>query len=455
MNKQTLANAPDLQSLDTIVSQMLHLAKQAGAKHAEAILMQSNNLSISVRDGEVEEVESSETSDLGLRVLFDHQQACVSSSDLSKSGLEKMAERACAMARLAPEDPYCGLSDPDQIQTGSKDLQLFDPTQINVQSLTEQAKKAEAAALAVSGVNLPATASSSWSSGAICHRASNGLFRASANTYHSQSVLALAEKDGAMERDWAQNGACWLEDLRQTEEIGIEAAQRTIARLGAKKGPGGTMAVLFEPRTAKTFLGMLLGAISGSSVARGVSFLKDKMGDQVFASGLTISEDPHRLRGSASSEIDSEGFARKAQNLVENGHLTTWLHNLASARQLGHKPTGHGSTGLGSPPGIRPSNVVIAAGDKTPEQLMKQAGSGLVVTDAFGASFNNGTGDWSVGIAGFYFEGETRTQPFSEMTVAGNMLDIFKILQPASDLKLEQAIETPSLMVPELAVAGQ
>ncbi len=455
MSKQTRADAPDISSLDTIVSQILHLAKTAGAEQAEAILVTSRNLAIGVREGEVEEVESSETSDLGLRVLFGQRQSCVSSSDLSPAGLEKMAERACAMARLAPEDPFCALADPDQVHKASKDFQVFDPTEVDVQALTQQAKEAERAALSVPGINLPATANASWSSNAICHRASNGLFRARTNTFHSQSVLALAERNGSMERDWAQNGACWLEDLRSPEDIGIEAAKRTIARLGATKGQGGVMAVLFEPRTAKTFLNILLGAISGNSVARGVSFLKDKMNEQVFAKNLTIIEDPHRLRGSSSSEVDSEGFARKPQNLVENGYLRTWLHNLSSARQLGQKPTGHAATALGSPPGIRPSNVIIAPGDKTPEQLMKQAGSGLVVTDAFGASFNNGTGDWSVGIAGFYFKDDGRTSPFSEMTVAGNMLDIFKILQPADDLKLEQSVETPSLMVPELAVAGQ
>ncbi|MBL4595012.1 MAG: TldD/PmbA family protein [Robiginitomaculum sp.] len=455
MNTQNMPGAPDVTSIDDSIKDMLHLAKQAGAMHAETIVVVTRNIAVSVRDGAVEEVESSESNDLGLRVLIGQQQACVSSSDLSRSGLQKMAERACAMAKQAPEDPYCGLAEPEQVQSANRDLQIFDPVQLDIEQLTERALAAEAAALAVSGVNLPATASASWSTGAVCHRASNGLFRSSINSFHGHSVMALAERDEAMERDWAQSGTRWLEDLRDPSDIGTEAGGRAVARLGARKGKGGTMAVLFEPRTAKSLLGMFLGGITGASVARGVSFLKDHMNELVFAPDINILEDPFRLRGSSSSEIDSEGIARQARNLIENGRLTSWVHNLSSARQLGEAPTGHGATGIGSPPGTRLSNVVLAAGEKSPEQLMKQMGQGLVVTDSFGASFNSGTGDWSVGIAGFYFDGEQRTQPFCEMTVAGNMLDIFKILVPASDLKLEESTECPSLLVPELTVAGQ
>jgi len=455
MNIQNKFDAPIPTSLDKTVKDMLHLAKQAGAQQAEAMMIVSRNVSISVRDGKVEEVESSESQDLGLRVLIGKKQSCVSTSDLSPSSLEKMAERVCAMAKEAPDDPYCGLATPEQVQTSDMDLQKFDPSTVDMPQLIERAQEGEAAALAIAGVNLPATASASFSLGSVCHRASNGLYRYSTNSFHGQSVLAFAEKDGAMERDWAQSGACWLEDIRCMQEIGLEAANRAIARLGAKKGAGGTMAVMFEPRTATTFVNMLLGAITGSSVARGVSFLKDKKGQQLFAGGFNIIEDPHRLRGSGSSLIDSEGFIRKPASIIENGYLNSWLHNLASARQLEETSTGHGATGIGSPPGIRPTNVYVTAGSKSPTELMLEVGKGLIVTDAFGASFNSGTGDWSVGVAGFYFEGDNRTTPFSEMTVAGNMLDIFKTLIPASDLKLEQTVETPSLLVPELAVAGQ
>ncbi|PHR57365.1 MAG: modulator protein [Robiginitomaculum sp.] len=457
MSKHQAPGAPEPTRLDPIVKDMLLLAKKAGAEHAEAILVESRNLSVSVREGEIEDVESSETQDLGLRVLIGQQQSCVSSSDLSKIGLQKMAERACAMAAQAPEDPYCGLADAGQLAKTKADaeLQLFDPAEIDLDGLTHRALAAEAAALAISGINLPATASASWTIGAVAHRTSNGLHRSRINSFHGTSVMALAERDGSMERDWAQTSARWLEDLREPDDIGLEAGTRTINRLGAVKGAGGTMAVLFEPRTAKSLLGMFLGSITGSSVARGVSFLKDHMDQLVFDQNIQIIEDPFRLRGSSSGHMDSEGLARQSRHLIENGKLTSWIHNLASARQLDQAPTGHGAVGIGSPPSTRLSNVYLAAGIKTPEQLMAELGNGLVVTDAFGASFNGGTGDWSVGIAGYRFVGGARAEPFSEMTAAGNMLDIFKSLIPASDLKFEDSTETPSLLVPELAVAGQ
>ncbi len=455
MSKCKAPGAPDFEPLDHTVKDMLHLAEQAGAKHAEVFLLRSQNLSISVREGVTEEVESSESQDLGLRVLIGHKQACVSSSDLSRAGLQKMAERAVAMATLALDDPYCGLADPDQISDQNRDLDLFDPQELQLSDLSARALESEAAALNVSGINLPVTASASWSASTLCHRASNGLARQKMSSFHGNSVMCLAQRDDAMQRDWAQSNARWLSDLRSPNSIGQEAAARTIARLGAQKANGGKLPVLFEPRTAKSLIGMFLGAISGTSVARGVSFLKDKMNEQIFADGFDIYEDPFRLRGVNSANIDSEGIARTSRKLIDNGKLTGWIHNLSSARQLGEAPTGHGATGIGSPPGTRLSNVYVAAGEKSPEQLMQQAEGGILVTDAFGASFNGGTGDWSVGIAGFTIENGQRAQPIAEMTLAGNMIDIFKTLIPASDLKLDEGLETPTLLIPELAVAGQ
>jgi PmbA protein len=267
--------------------------------------------------------------------------------------------------------------------------------------------------------------------------------------------MVIAEKDGAMERDWAQSTAHWHEDLRSIEEGGLEAGTRTAARLGAIKLPSAAMAVMFEPRTARSLLGMFLGAITGPSVARGISFLKDKMGEQVFAPGFDIIEDPFRIRGLGSSAIDGEGLARHKRHLVKDGHLTTWLHSLSSARQLGEAPTGHASLGLGGPPGVGTTNVHIVAGSKSPGELMADVGNGLIVTDAFGPSFNAGTGDWSVGIAGFEIKNGQRAGAVNEMTVAGNLADIYTRLIAASDLEFRSSANTPSLLIEGLSVAGQ
>lgn len=452
MRTETAATGPDLEE---IVKSTLLLAEKCGANQAEVIVSQSRELGVSFRDGAVEDVESSESTDLGLRVMDGKRQAGVSTSDLSPATLETMVERAMAMARIAPEDPFCGLADADQVSHASRDLELLDPHEPQLPELIDAAKELESATMGVQGVNLPATTSAAWRYGRVLHMASNGLVRQSQASSHSRTAMALAGNDAGMERDWDYTSARWAEDLRPNAEIGVEAGKRAVARLGAQKVAGGALPVLFERRTAKSMLGMFLGAISGAQVARGVSFLKELSGEMVFSDAITISEDPFLRRGAGSSEIDAEGLLRSASNLVAAGRMGGWAHNLASARQLNESPNAHARVNLGGSPGIGFTNVVLQPGEKSPEQMIADMDEGLIITDSFGASFNNGTGDWSVGVAGFAVRGGERAEPVSEMTVAGNLKDIFKVLVPASDLRMESARETPSLLVPQLAVAGQ
>ncbi len=447
--------APDTARFATLTKTIVELAQKHGALAAEAVIVQSRSLDVSVREGQLEEVESSESQDLGLRVLMGKRQAGISSSDLSPAGLDKLAERACAMAKAAPEDPYCGLADAGQLADDQRGFDLFDPDIPSIETLTQNALATEAAALAVDKVSKSGGASSGWSSTAINVFASNGFEVARRKTSHGRSVMVLAEQDGAMERDWAQSTAHWAEDLRSNEDVGQEAGQRTADRLGATKLQSGTMAVLFEPRIARSLLGMFIGAITGPSVARGISFLKDKMGEPVFAPNISIIEDPFRLRGLGSSAIDGEGLARHKRDLVKDGHLTTWLHSLSSARQLGEAPTGHASLSLGGSPGVGTSNVYIAPGDKTPAQLMADMGNGILITDAFGPSFNAGTGDWSVGFAGFAIKNGQKAGAINEMTVAGNLTDMYARLIAGADLEFTSSANTPSLLVEGLSVAGQ
>ncbi|PHS26005.1 MAG: modulator protein [Robiginitomaculum sp.] len=438
-----------------LAKDLLRHAMKGGAEAAEVVIVRSRSLDVTAREGTLEDVESAESQDLGLRVLMGKHQAGISSSDLSPASLEKLAERACAMAKAAPEDPYCGLADPDQLAKNHPDLNLYDPATPDIDSLTEAALATEAAALSVKNISKSGGASAGWSTSAVSICASNGFEATRQNTSHGHSVMVIAERDGAMERDWAQSTAHWAEDLRSVEEVGLEAGTRTAARLGAVKLQSASMAVMFEPRTARSLLGMLLGAITGPSVARGISFLKDKMGEQVFAPGFDIVEDPFRHRGLGSSAVDGEGLARRKRHLVKDGHLTTWLHSLSSARQMGEAPTGHAALGLGGPPGVGTTNVHIAPGTKSPGELMAEIGNGLIVTDAFGPSFNAGTGDWSVGIAGFEIKNGMRAGAINEMTVAGNLLDIYARLIAANDLEFRSSANTPSLLIEGLSVAGQ
>ena len=446
---------PDPARFAPLAEKLVSLALKNGASDAEAVIVQSRSVDVSVRDGALEDVQSAESQDLGLRVLIGKRQAGISSSDLSPDSLEKLAERACAMAKAAPEDPWCGLAAADQLARQQHDLQVCDPAVPAIAALEQTALATEAAALQVKGVSKSGGANTGWSANAVSVFASNGFANRRQSTLHGLSVMVLGERDGAMERDWAQSNAHWAEDLRSPEEIGREAGMRTIARLGARRLHSAAMAVMFEPRTARALLGMFLGAISGPGIARGVSFLKDSKGQPVFAPDVNIIEDPFRLRGLGSSAIDGEGLARQRRHLVEHGRLTTWLHSLASARQMGEPPTGHGALNLGAPPGVASTNVYIAPGEKSPEALMAGMGNGLLVTDAFGPSFNAGTGDWSVGIAGFEVRGGQRAGAVNEMTVAGNLKDIFARMIPASDLRFRARANSPSLLIEGLAVAGQ
>ena len=438
-------------ALETLIAK----AKSFGAEQADAVATHGRSLHVVVRGGAMEEVDNSEGRDIGLRVLIGRQQACVSSSDLSPASLEKLAERAVAMARLAPEDPYCGLADPNQLASGDHHLELFDETDQSPENLLERARRIEAAALGVKGVTQAEGMNASLSSSAVQFMATNGFNGGWRSSHHGLSGMAMAVKDGDMERDYDFTGARWFGDLRSPEDIGQTAGERAIARLGARQMQSGAMPVLFDRRVANSLLSAFIGAISGSAIARGTSFLKDKMGEQIFAHTINIIDDPLIVRGHGSRPWDGEGVGVAKTHLIENGILKTWLLNTSAARQLGLQSTGHGARGISSPPGIAPSNTHIEPGQKTPEELMKDIGKGLLVAEMFGPSLNPNTGDYSVGVAGFAIENGEPTHPVSEITIAGNIMDMYKSLEPANDLVFDMATTSPSLLIESMTIAGQ
>ena len=438
-------------ALETLLSK----AKSFGADQADAVATHGRSLHVVVRGGEMEEVDNSEGRDIGLRVLIGKRQACVSSSDMSPASLEKLAERAVAMARLAPEDPYCGLADPDQLGKNAQDLELFDATEQSPEDLLERAQRMEAAALGIKGVTQAEGMSASLSSSAVQFMATNGFNGGWRSSHHGLSGMALAVQDDDMERDYDYTGARWFSDLRDPESVGQKAGERAVRRLGARQMNSGAMPVLFDRRVSSSLLSSMIGAISGSAVARGTSFLKDKMGEQVFADNINIIDDPLIVRGHGSRPWDGEGVKVAKTHLIEDGVLKTWLLNTSAARQLGLQSTGHGARGISSPPGIAPSNTYIEAGQKTPEALMQEIGSGLLVAEMFGPSLNPNTGDYSVGVAGFAIENGERAFPVSEITIAGNILDMYKTLVPANDLVFDMATTSPSLLIESMMIAGQ
>jgi PmbA protein len=441
---------------EQMLSSVVEAAMKAGASAAEAVFAERASLSVSVRLGALEEVEREEARDLGVRVFVGQRQASVSGSDVSREGRERLVERVMAMARLAAEDPYAGLPPHERLAAGRPvDLDLFDPAEPGPERLEESALAAEASALAVEGVTNSGGGSASWSSSSwrmVTSGGFAGTYRASASSIAAQ---AIAGEGAGMEQAGEWRTKRWLADLPAPDVIGAEAGRRATASLGARKIASATAPVIFENRLASSLIGPLTGAISGGSVARGVSFLKDKLNQPVFASGIRISDDPHLPRGLGSSPFDDEGVANRAMDIIADGVLTTWLLNSSSARQLGLETTGHASRGLAGPPGVGVSNLTLAPGESDLAELMRAAGAGLLVTSMFGPSLNSNTGDWSVGCSGHWFEGGEIAYPVTEITVAGNLIDIFARLVPGSDLVIRGHVNAPSILVDALSIAGK
>ncbi|HEY5106534.1 MAG TPA: TldD/PmbA family protein [Caulobacteraceae bacterium] len=438
------------------IAGVVSAALRAGADAAEAVFAERASLSVSVRLGALEEVEREESGDLGLRVFVGKRQATASGSDVSAEGRAKLVERVVAMARLAPEDPYAGLAPRDRLAIGDPPaLDLCDPGEPDAEALEARALSSEDAARAVKGVANSNGASADWSRSAWRLVTSDGFSGLHKATAFSISAQAIAGEGAQMEQGYEARASRWAQDLPRPDHIGAEAGRRAVAALGARKIDSTTAAVIFEGRLSAALLRPMIGAIAGPAIARGVSFLKDRLGEALFARTVTIVDEPHRARGLGSSPFDDEGVANRAMNIIEDGVLTTWLLNAGSARQLGLETTGHASRGLADPPGVSTSNLTMAPGTRDQAQLMADAGKGVLVTSMFGPSLNANTGDWSVGCSGLWFEGGEAAYPVTEITVAGNLIDIYARLIPGSDLELRGSANAPSLLVDGLAIAGK
>ena len=439
-----------------LLNDIVKAALKAGADAAEAVSADRRSLSVGVRNGKLEDVEREESRDLGLRVFVGRRQASVSASDLSPATQARLVERAVAMARLAPEDPHAGFAPEDQLARGPFiDLDLFDPSERSAQTLEQVLAEAEAAALAVPGVARSEGGHAGWSSSRWRLVTSHGFDGAYEGSAFSLGVGVIAEKDGAMERGGESRSTRHLSDLPGADLIGRTAGERAVARVGPRKIASTTAPVIFDNRMAGQIVSPAIGAISGPSIARGTSFLKDRMGQRVFAEGVTLIDDPFRPRGMGSTPFDDEGAMVHKRALFDDGVLTTWLLNSASARQLGLETTGHASRGLAGPSGVSTHNLHMEPGERDLAGLMADAGTGLLVTSMFGPSLNGNTGDWSAGVSGFWFENGVIAYPVSEVTVAGKLTDLYLRLERGSDLEFRGGFNVPSLMFDAVAIAGK
>lgn len=447
-----MSGTPSLDLLGDLVAK----ARKAGADAADAVLIDSASLSVGMRLGALERLERAEAGDVGLRVLIGKRQAFVSSSDRSPAALAELVERAVAMARSIPEDPYCGLADPAELARSFPDLDVCDPAEPSAEQLIDMVRAAEDAARSVPGITNSEGAEAGWGRSGVAIVASNGFAHAYSVTSSSVSVSVLAGTNAeGMERDYDYTSAVFLADLRPPEEIGHEAGRRAVRRLGARKVPTQQVPVIYDPRVARGLVSSLAGAINGAGVARGTSFLKDKLGEKVFARGIRVIDDPHRRRGLRSRPCDGEGIATQRREIIDDGVLTTWLMDLRSARQLGLKSTGHASRGTSSPPSPSASNFYLEAGYVTPAEMIGDIAEGFYVTDLSGQGVNGVTGDYSRGASGFWIVDGELAFPVNEVTVAGNLKDMFLNLVPASDLILRHGVDAPTCRIDGLTVAGR
>lgn len=438
-----------------ILQDIIKKAKSAGADACDAVRVEGTSLSLTYRLGEVEQLDRSEGGDLGLRVLVGQRQAIVSTSDTSQASIDEMVTRAVAMARAVPEDEFVGLADPEQLISGAiPDLDMFDPLEPSAKEMEEMARATEEAGLAVKGVTNSEGASVGFGKTIVAMAASNGLAHTYSRSGYHISASFIAGDGTEMERDWDYTGAVWLEDLREAQDVGRSAGENAVARLGAKKIPSNTLPVIYDARVAKSLVGHLSGAINGQSVARGTSFLKDCMGEQIFASGINIIDDPLRKRGLRSAPFDDEGIATAKMNVIDDGNLSTWFLDLRSARQLGLKSGGHASRGVSSPPHPSSSNLYLAPGEKTQAQLISEIDEGILITELIGMGVNQVTGDYSRGASGFWIEKGEITFPVSELTVASNLKDMFKTMEPANDLEFRYGVDSPSVRIASMTIAG-
>ncbi len=438
-----------------LLSSLIAEARKRGAVDADAVLFESAALTHSQRLGKTEGVERAESVDLGLRVLVGKRQAVASTTDFSAEALDRLADQAVAMAKSAPEDPWCGLAEASEITRDFPDLDTADAEEPTPETLRSRAQAAEDAARAVDGVTNSEGAEASWSRTSIALAASNGFAGAYTLTRHGISASVLAGEGRDMQTDYDFSSAVFAIDLDDPETVGTRAGERAVARLNPRKVETARIPIIFDNRVSGGLLRAFAGAITGPSVARGTSFLKDAMGKKIFAPEINIIDDPVRPRGLKTKPFDGDGVATGRRALIENGVLQGWILDCTSARQLGLTTSGNASRGTSGPPSPAPSNLFMEPGTLSAEAMIKEIEQGFLVNEMMGMGVNAVTGDYSRGAAGFWIEGGEIAYPVSEVTVAGNLKDMYLNLTAADDLVLRTGTDAPSLRIDGMTVAGK
>lgn len=446
---------PDSHHQQRLLDKAVSGALGAGCDAAEAVWLESTGESASVRLGKPQHVERPSQAAIGLRVFIGKHSGSVSTSKFSGDSVAEMVERALAMARHSPEDKHAGLAEEKLLLKASPpDLDLHDAARPGAKHLQRLAAEAEEAALAVNGITNSEGAEAGWQTTRYRHLTSQGLYQELETSLYSLSVIAIAGKGGGMERDYDFTTTRHLADLVPAAEVGKRAGERTLARLNPKRAKTGNVPVIFDKRVSATLLGHFAGAINGRAVARGTTFLSSKLGKAVFGKGITVVDDPLRPRGLASAPFDGEGVKRKTIKLAADGALKAWILDCHSARELGLATNGHAPLSLSFSSSPSPTNLYLENGKTSRQALVKGLSKGLLVTELIGMGVNAVTGDYSRGAAGFWIEDGEIAYPVNEVTIAGNLLDMFANLTPADDLEFKRTINAPTVVIEGMMVAG-
>ena len=431
--------------IESSLNLLLDTTKKLGAECTTVMANENTSVNVAARLGKLENIERNESSNIGLEIIDKKRKVSLSSTNLNQEALEELAKNAMNMVKSIPIDEYCGLADKNMLYDGNLDLNLVDNYIPENDDLLNNSIEAEDSALNIKGITNTEGASSSYSKNKFYLATSDGFFNTNDKTNYSTGLSVIAGKGTKMERDYEYQSKVHFSDLDTPKTIGEKAAERAISRLNPKKVKSNSVPVIFDPRVSGSLLSLFIGGISGQAITRGTSFLKDKMNTDIFKNTINIIDDPHIKRGARSLTFDGEGVATKKLNLVENGKLKSWLLNSQYARQLNLKSTGHYS-------GV--SNLYMSPGKKTNLELIKSIDQGFYITEMLGMSFSQVTGDYSRGASGYWIEKGERAYPVSEVTIAGNILDMYNMLTPASDLKMITGIDAPTLMIDKMIVAG-
>ncbi len=441
-----------------ILSMIIEETRKNGATSADVILSRNNGLSLSLRNGKDESLERFDSFDLGLRVFVGKRNATLSTNDATEKNLKSIASKAIEMAKSVPEDKFSMIAPRHLINENpfdkNIDLENYDKKVGNLNDLREKAKELEESALNVSSILKSDGSDASWNNSKSLLMTSNGFFGETRKTNNSISIVLIAEKDKKMERDYDFSSKVFFDDLESPKVLGKRAAERVIKKLGPARVKTGNFPVIFSPRVARSILGHIASAINGSSVARGMSFLKDSMNERIFSKTLNIVDNPHIKKGMGSRLFDGEGIGTKEQKLIHKGVLKNWLLDISSGIQLKMETNGNAVRGISGPPSPGTSNFMILPSNYSQNDLVKSVSEGFFVTELIGSSVSLITGDYSRGAGGFWIKNGKISNPISEATIAGNLKEMFMQIKPANDLDLSYSIASPTLLVENMVVAG-